>query len=813
MLISHEWLQSFVPHNRSPEELQHLISAHVATVDRMERLRADLAPVVVARVVEAARHPNSDHLWVTKVDDGSGTLLDVVCGAPNVTVGTLYPFARVGTQLPGGLKLERRKIRGEVSNGMLCSARELRLGEDHEGIMALSVEANPGTPFLEVMPIGDVRYDVDVLPNRPDLLSHLGMAREVAALTRVAVREPPELSNVEANGAPVAVRGSREASSGGVTIRIEDPEGCPHYMGVVIRGVTVGPSPEWLVKRLESVGLRSINNVVDVTNFVLWGYGQPTHAFDLARLARSTIVVRRARAGESIVTLDGHERRLTPEMTLIADAERAVAVAGVMGGRDSEVTETTRDILLEVAYFDPRRVRITRRALGLSTDASYRFERGIDPAITARVVTVATALLAQLTSGRVDGSPIDVGIAPEGGRGVRLRPARVDRLLGQHVEPNEIARLLMSVGFAVRPGLNDTLEVQSPSWRNDVSTESDLVEEIARLRGYDALPNDVQPFRPSSIPDDPVHTLARRVRDELVAAGLVEVRPMPFVRGADETHVRVRNPLADDEPHLRLSVLETLAKRAEYNLSRMQGNIRIFEVGSAFAPRPGRLPDEEVRVGAVIMGDRRPPHFTEPRPPKLDLWDAKALAERVSGLVAADAQLVMSSAGADTLWKVERSGTTIGAVRRLALDAPPWASQAFGIEITLAAMPNAAVAPPGQHVHASDEKRVDRSPAVPYRSLPSTPAAEFDLALLLPAGMRAAEVENVMRTSAGDLLERLTLFDEYRGDELPGGYRSVAWTLTFRDPSRTLREKEIEGRRQKILKSLESELGVRPRTA
>ena len=369
------------------------------------------------------------------------------------------------------------------------------------------------------------------------------------------------------------------------------------------------------------------------------------------------------------------------------------------------------------------------------------------------------------------------------------------------------------MGFAVRPGPNDVLEVRAPSWRNDVSTESDLVEEIARLRGYDVLPDTVQPFRPSSVPDHPLYAVSRRVRDDLVGAGLVEVRPMPFVRGTDATHIRVRNPLADDEPHLRISLLETLARRAEHNLSRMQGSIRIFEIGAAFEPRGEPLPHEELRVGALVMGERRPAHFTEPHPPKLDAWDAKALGERIASVVYAGEPLDLHPGAGEILWVITAGGRSVGHVQSVTLDAPPWASDAFGIEVTLGEMPNVYVAPPGSHLPATGSVHRPGAPAPPYRALPTTPAAEFDLALVLPDGLRASEVERVLRASAGDLLERLTLFDEYKGDEIPSGYRSVAWTLTFRDPARTLREKEIEGRRQKILKSLESELGVRPRTA
>lgn len=837
MLISHEWLRAFVPHTLSPDALRALITAHVATVDGMERLRADLEPIIVARVVQAGRHPNSDHLWVTKVDDGSGALLDVVCGAPNVIEGALYPFARVGTVMPtgnkGGILIERRKIRGEASNGMLCSARELGLGEDHEGILALDIEAAPGTPLLEAVPVGDVRYDVDVLANRPDLLSHHGMAREVAALQGLRVVDPPEVFALDADegtlrfgdgvagrvpsagGTTVADR--RRAASGGATVQLDDADGCPRYMGVVIRGVQVGPSPDWLVQRITALGLRSVSNVVDVTNYMLHGYGQPMHAFDLARLAEATVVVRRARPGEVLVTLDGTARTLDDRMTVIADARQAVAVAGVMGGKETEVSVGTTDLFLEVAYFSPPHVRATRRALGLSTDASYRFERGIDPAIAPHALSIAAQLITQVAGGRVDGQAIDVGVAPVERTPVAVTPRRVERLLGARVEGDEIARLLSSVGFAVTPrgDAHDTLEVMAPSWRHDVSRDADLVEEVARLRGYDALPDVVQPFRPGSVPDQSLHVTGRRVRDALVGMGMFEVHPLPFVAGQDETHARVANPLAEDEPHLRRSVLETLARRAEYNLSRRQGDVRLFEVGSVFAPRAGQLPVEKVRVGVLVMGLRRPAHFTDTAKACFDEWDAKAIGERVAELVAPGVRITLEPGdGAPVLWRIAAKGGEIGTVERVSLDKPVWASEAFGIEVTLGRLVSSAVAAPGQHDYSAGAAgRAVAKGHVTYQPIPTMPAAEFDLALLVPDGVTAGQVEQLLRRSGGDLLERVELFDEFRGAGVPTGHRSVGWRLTFRDATRTLRDKEVDGRRQKILRTLETELGVRTRTA
>jgi phenylalanyl-tRNA synthetase beta chain len=829
MNLSHEWLKAFVPHALTAEQVRDLLTAHVATVEGFEHLRADLAPFVVARVVETQKVPDTK-LSFNKVDDGSGTLLEVVCGAPNVTAGAVYPFARTGTPMPAGFKIEKKKIRGFTSNGMLCSAAELGLGADHAGILELTTDAAPGTPLLDVLPLGDVRLVLDVLPNRPDLLSHLGVARELSALTGVPMQGA---DGPHAAPAVDVVRDPRSASSGGATVRLEDPDGCPQYLGAVVRGVAVAPSPAWLRERVEAAGVRSINNVVDVTNAILHGIGHPMHAFDLATLAEQTVVIRRARAGEKMKTLDGVERALTPEMTMIADAARSIAVAGVMGGQESEVTATTTDLLLEVAYFDPKRTRLTRRALGLSTDASYRFERGIDPNGLVDAMRAAIGMIVAVAGGRLDGGIMAVGSAPAPRAVVTLRPSRVKAVLGAAVSADDIARYLTSVGFGVR-GLGaggrvedggtggEALSVTPPSWRHDVSREVDLIEEVARLHGYDKLPDTIEAYRPTTVPDHPLYIVGRRVRDALVAAGLAEVRPMPFVRGDDASHWRVTNPLAEDEPHLRVSVLESLARRAEYNLTRMTGDIRVFEVGSVFLGKgqghggvqgAGGVA-EEVRVGLIIMGARHPQHFADAAPPAIDAWDAKGLAERVARAAFPGAGIAIEPAEDAALWAITVDGRAMGTVTRVALDAPIWASAAFGLELTLGAMPVAYVAKPGTSVHAGVRPAIaPPAPAVRYTPLPSTPAATFDLALLVPDVLSAAEVERVLRTSGGDMLESLALFDEFRGAGVPDGTRSLAWRLTFRHPERTLRDKEIDGRRSQLLKSLENQLGVKPRTA
>ena len=817
MNASVEWLNTFLSGAHSATELRDLITAHTATVDELVALRADLAPIVVARVVEEGPHPDSDHLHVTRVDMGTGELLDVVCGAPNVQAGKLYPFAPTGTVMPNGLKIERRKIRGQTSNGMLCSARELGLGDEHDGIMELDLAVAPGTPFLDAVAVGDSRLVIDVLPNRPDLLSHLGVAREVAAVTG----ETLALPDIGSAGidVPEPKRFRRAGNAGGVVLHLEDATLASRYMGVVIRGITVAPSPQWLVDRLAAVGSRSINNVVDATNYVLHELGQPTHAFDMGKLdldtklPQKTVVVRSAKEGESLVTLDGVTRTLDPAMTVIADSVKPIAIAGVMGGQETEVTQSTTDIFIEVASFDPARTRRTRRLAGLSTDASYRFERGVDPALAPRALERVAALIVALAGGGVVAAPVDLYAGDPLREPLALRTARVARLLGIGIPAERIAELLRAVGCEadVEDG-GAAVRVLAPSWRRDLQREVDLVEEVARLHGYDRFPSEVRPYRPGTVKDAPLWGVADRLRDALGAAGLLEARPTPFVAGA-EGHVRVLNPLAENEAYLRRTVLETLERRAESNLAHMEGNVRLYEIGSVFRPGEDDLPDESFNVGLLVMGDRTPGHFTAPQPAQYDAWDAKWLGELVARTAFPAAELTLAPDGREEgiLWRILVDGEERGAVRRLQLDAPVWAASAFGVELELAVMSNSDVAPPGEHAHgAASVTEPRRAPR--YRALPTTPASSFDLALLLPPGVAAADVERAIRAAAGDLLERLDLFDLYEGEGVEAGHRSVAWRLTLRHPERTLRDKEIEGRRAKILSALQSQLNVRQRT-
>src|SRR5688500_9754399 len=469
MNISYRWLQSLIPSlTASPAEVAARLAMYGAPVDEITLVGEQLREVIIACVVEAKRHPNSDHLSVCKVDAGTGELLNVVCGAPNVRADAFYPFAPVGSTLPGGLKLSKRKIRGEESNGMLCSARELELGRDHEGILELTGTFTPGESFVRAVDLDDARIVIDVTPNRGDLLSHLGVARELSPTGVMGIGLPPFPGGAHHGGALTTV--SNDGEVGGVRIRIEDADACPRYLASVVRGVRVGPSPEWLAMRLRSIGQRPINNVVDATNYVLHELGQPLHAFDLKKLGGSAIVVRRARAGEKIVTLDGAERALQPAMLVIADAERATAIAGVMGGQASEVSAGTTDVLIECAHFERKQIRDTRRTLGMSTDASYRFERGVDPTGMERALRRVTDLIVAAAGGQADLKLLDVAPKQLTAPTIALRLTRVHQALGHDIGLDQADHPLTDMGCQVAPGLHERtmdLHTRAHPWLDD----------------------------------------------------------------------------------------------------------------------------------------------------------------------------------------------------------------------------------------------------------------------------------------------------------------------------------------------------------
>ncbi|MDX1492887.1 MAG: phenylalanine--tRNA ligase subunit beta [Longimicrobiales bacterium] len=804
MNVSTRWLKDMVPGlPGSPRELAEHLALRGAPVEEIVSPGEALGDIVVGRVVSTGPHPNADRLSLCEVDGGDG-VVQVVCGAPNVEEGAFYPFAPVGAVLPGDFKIKKAKIRGEVSQGMLCSAKELGLGTDHAGIMEIHGDLAPGQSFVEALGLDDATLDVEITANRGDLLSHAGVARELASEGegRVVLPEIPDAPEL----APEYQVDSSEVEAGGVSIRIDDPDLCSRYLGAVIRGVEIGPSPAWLQERLRGAGARPINNVVDATNYVMLELGQPLHAFDLEHLQGSAIVVRRAGEGEStFVTLDDEERKLGPDMLMICDAEAPVAIAGVMGGQNSEVEETTRDVLLECALFDPASIRATRKALIMSTDASYRFERGVDPEGMRTALERCVALILATAGGELDGPVLDCRPRPFEPSVVDLRLARIDRLLGIPFDARYVTSLLEPLGFVVEGQTEGVLHVRVPGYRSyDVTREVDLIEEVARTHGYDAFPATLRPSRPGTVPDDPLFQLEDRLRDALVGRGLFETQTPAFAPRA-EGDVEVANPLATTEPVMRKALLPSLLRRVEYNLARGNRDVRLFELGTSFSrTTSGCPPHEEPHLCAVLTGRRSPPHWSVEDEP-FSIWDLKGLLQevaelaypgsgRVAPLGSPEQKVVLPRTSLDPEMSLavvvdDRVVGVGGRVDAAAVDTPPWAGDVFALELRLPDEPAAV-------------------PVPTYRPLPQYPAVERDLALLVPDATPAGAIHEHIAAAAGDDLEAVDLFDLYVGEGIPEGTRSVAFRLRFRSSKGTLKDKAVDRSVDKVRKRLEEELGV-----
>jgi len=805
MKLSLSWLRDWVEVDASAEKIADALTHRGFYVESVESHGHSYPGVVVARVLEVARHPNADRLSLCRVDGGAGEVR-VVCGAPNVHAGMVAPLATVGAKLPDGTVIKKSKIRGEESQGMLCSARELDLAEDHEGILDLATFANgakdsaPGRPIDEILGPPESVFEVEVPFNRPDGLGVLGLAREVRAALGGRWTE-----------AAKARRAKRWSEGDAFDLELEDRDGCPRYIAQAIEGVTIGPSPSWLRQRLESVGQRPINNVVDVTNFVLFELGQPLHAFDFDKLQGPAIRVRRARPGERITTLDGKERPLDPEVLVIADRSDPVAIAGVMGGATSEVSDSTTRLLLECAWFEPRRVRRGSRSLGLSTEASKRYERGVDPEIgpiaVERFLEVLRSITPGIRLGPARERKVDGAAAPP----IELRPSRCERLIGLPVTADDAAARLETFEFAVARG--PALRVTVPSWRVDVTLEDDLVEEVARSIGYDRLPDVALETGGAYAIRSNRERLIERARAAMLARGLTEAwctslvtereaNDVARLTGRDAGLVRLANPMSREGEVLRPNLVPGLLRACAHNLRQGSSAVRLFEIGTGFTagvngPGPP-LPNETLYLAAIVTGPRFA-HAHDASQQLVDFDDAKGIWESWLDEMSVDTPEWRPYA-ADG-WKPGASAELASGTSRIG-----WAGtlsqtllRAWEIEAPV-------------HLFTVLLEPILDAISKPSVSLPGRfPPVRRDLAFFVPENVAHRDLERTLAKAAGERLRSIELFDVYAGPGTPQGMKSMAYALQFQDAERTMTDSEIQTIQDRMAAAVASQCGGRLR--
>jgi phenylalanyl-tRNA synthetase beta chain len=785
MRVPVEWLQQYCAPGIAVGELATRLAMTGTEVDRIDHHGVSaLEHFVVGKVLEREQHPDADRLSVCVVEVAPGETTQIVCGAPNVAAGQTVAVARPGSVMPDGTRLKKAKLRGQESDGMILAEDELGIGMDHAGTMVLAGDLEAGTPLQSVLPLSTDVLELEITPNRPDCLAIYGVARETHAATGAPLAPAPWADD-PGSGGP-------EAGGLGAEVVVEATDLCPRFTARVFEDVTIAPSPPWLKARLMACGQRPINNVVDITNYVMLLTGQPLHAFDLDRVAGGRLVVRRAGDGEQIVTLDGQTRVLDPDIVLIADDEGPTSIAGVMGGTRSEVEPTTTRVLMEVAAWNGPNIHATSLKLGLRSEASARFEKGLSPEQTLEAQAVATKLMLELTGARLVPGTIDVGGPGPPPQTIRLRDRRLVGLLGVNITRSESAMHLERLGFqtAERP---DGLDVTVPHWRrNDVTREADLIEEVARLHGVnDQLPATLPSRRGAVGTLTPQQRMRRRVEDVLADRGLLEIVGWSFeAPERDERlrlgegdprrrHVVIENPMSEDQSVLRTTLLGSLLDVARHNAARGQGVRGLFESGTVYHATGARLPHEHRALAALVPGD---------------VFAAKGYLEavlaalRVEGAFAAQAQpflhpgrsAVVSAGGAELGW--------VGDVHPLV--AADWdldGVAAFEIDLDAVIAQAGAIAV--------------------YEDLTSFPELREDIAVVVDAGVPAARVLDVVRAAGGKLLARAEVFDVYRGEQIAAGRTSLAIALTFRARDRTLTDADVVPVREQIVARLASELG------
>ncbi len=793
MKVSYLWLRELTGIEWSPDEMAKRMVACGLNCESVESTAVHMKNVVVGHVKTVDPVEGASKIRKTTVDVGT-EVLQVICGAPNVAVGQKVPVALVGATVAGGLEIKKAKIRGVESSGMICAEDELGISGDHGGIMVLDSSAVIGRPLVDELDFDDYILDVELTPNRGDAWSAIGMARDLAAVAGVKVRRPS-----------VELKTSREKASSRIRVSIDDPAACPRFTARVITGVKIGPSPWWLRRRLLACGVRPISNVVDITNFVMLECGNPLHAFDFDRFGSDHLVVRRAKDKEKLTTLDGKEHTLSPVVLLITNAKEALGAAGVMGGASSEVSDSTTTVLLEVAYFDPKVIRRGRKMMDKQTDASNRFERGVDPNGLDYASSRAAALMCDLAGGTVLDGLVDnypTRIEP---RTVILRPERCDAILGVKKPVARMREILTGLEFTVEG--NGPLKVTAPTFRHDIEKEIDLIEEIARIDGYDTIPGSVHNtgplFTPEHREDLFEHTVRRLMTgagfDEILGHGLAHSRQATLLY-PDLPQLRVLNPVAEDLDIMRNTLLLTSLEAVGHNISHRNVDLRLFEIGRAYFPPVDDEFREDSRLSLAVTGNTPGNWRDKPRPQ--DFYDLTGALEILAShyhwpnleFVSSDHSIWDKG----TAYRITAGGKEIGVIGRLQSEL----GRKFDIK---------------QPVYLA-ELQLDTlmtmcREGTTFQPLPVFPAAPRDLALIVDQSVRVQEIISTVQAEAGNLAEAVRVFDLYIGKPIPAGKKSVGIAITYRAADRSLSGEEVDAVQQKVVGKLKERYSAELREA
>ncbi len=803
MKLSLNWLRDYIEADMPPSELAHLLTMAGLEVDGMEQTGKGLDDIVAAQVMEVVPHPESDRLWVCQVDAGKD-VVQVVCGAPNIRLKSMVPFAPHGATLPDGRVIKEGKFRGVMSKGMLLAEDELGLTDDHTELMILPSNPLPGTPLSAMASeLSDWTFELSITPNRPDWASVVGVAREIAANTGLQLKRP--VVDLKEGAVPIETLAS---------VDVHDPKGCPRYTAGVIQQIQVERSPFWMRYRLYLSGIRSINTIVDVTNYVLLELGQPLHAFDYHRLKENRIQVRRAKEGETFVTLDNESRTLSSEALLICDAERPVALAGIMGGLNTEIIPETTDVLLESAFFDPVTIRRTSKRLGLSTESSYRFERGADIEGAPTALKRAMSLISRLAGGSIAAGIIDQYPKPYTAPGIRLRVDQTNRILGTDIAKETVAGHLKALEMKVQETDGNELRVSPPAFRVDITREIDLIEEVARLHGYDNVPVTHPNIRPVRIKDEPELRLRERMRSTMVRLGFSEIITYSFISpdsadslGADEksplrSFVHILNPLSVDQSVLRTSLIPGLLGVVKNNMAHEEKDLKVFEWGKVFFQRNDNVQPHEKTVLAGAVTGLREPKTWHGQDRKVDFFDIKGAVEALMsdlGLDDVSFQKGCDSPIFDTGLSAEVyvQGLLAGRMGRIAsnvmraFDSKREDVYLFEIDIpvVLTQIPE----------------------TVRFRPFSKYPAVYRDISMLIDRNIESDAIINIIKKTGGDLLESVAVYDMYEGKNLNPAEKSLSFRLSYRSREGTLDGDDINRLNESIINQIGKETGGRLR--